>query len=124
MKARPDPPPPARPSRWRLRFALLGGGVAWLLHLLLVYLIAEFGTLSGLAHHQWGAGLGVVSWLLLGCSAVMLSLAVVAIVVARALLRTSREPLRFCARLGLASNVAFSIIIAVQTIPIFYFLSP
>lgn len=115
------------PSRWKLRFALLGGAVAWTLHLLGCYAVAEFGVLSGFVDNTW-AGLDAVSWLLLGWSAAMLALAALAT-------RTStrlrgpvptdddlRQTVEFCARFGRASNLAFLAIIAVQTVPVFFFL--
>lgn len=43
----------AHPNRWTLRFALLGGAVAWTLHLLGCYGLAEFGVLSGLVDKSW-----------------------------------------------------------------------
>lgn len=109
-------------GRWRLRFVLLGGAVAWTLHLLLAYVIAEFGVLSGLVELSW-AGLDVVSWLLLGWSAAMLALAGVAVWVSwRLRAEESDDEVRFCARFGRAANLAFLVIIAVESVPIFFFL--
>lgn len=117
-------------SRWTIRFVLLGGAVAWLLHLVFSYVIAEFGVLSGLVNVRWG-GFDAVSWLLLFLSGTMFTLAAAAIVVSlRHRTRFSRalaaqdENLRtvqFCARFGVETNLVFLVIIAVQTIPIFYF---
>lgn len=118
---------PPNVGRWTLRFVLLGGGVAWLLHLVLAYAIAEFGILSGLVETRW-AGLDAVSWLLLAVSAAMLALAAASVRVSRRLCQgkeSDEEPrrtVRFCARFGLAANLTFLVIIAVQTIPIFFFL--
>lgn len=114
-------------SRWTVRFVLLGGAVAWTLHLLTAYVIAEFGVLSGLTEVRW-VGLDAVSCLLLLWSAAMLTLAAVAACVSW---RTpySDEPadetartVRFCVRFGRAANVTFIAIIAAQTVPIFFFL--
>jgi hypothetical protein len=120
--------PAPHPDRWTLRFVLLGGAVAWTLHLLGCYVFAEFGVLSGLVDVR-RAGLDAVSWLLFGWSAAMLALAAVA---ARAASRLrvgaaapdseARKTLEFCARFGRASNLAFLAIIAVQTVPIFFYL--
>jgi hypothetical protein len=106
---------------------LLGGAVAWTLHLVFAYVIAEFGILSGFVERQW-AGLDAVSWLLIGWSAAMLALAASAVRAAGSLPddaghgdETDRT-VRFCAGFGRASNLVFLVIIAVQTIPIFYFL--
>lgn len=116
-----------RPNRWMIRFALLGGAVAWTLHLLGCYGIAEFGVLSGLVEKSW-AGLDAVSWLLLGWSAAMLALAALSVRAATRLREANtpdadlRQTLEFCARFGRASNLAFLAIIAVQSVPIFFFL--
>lgn len=118
----------SRPGRWRLRFVLLGGGLAWTLHLLGAYVIAEFGVLSGLARQSWVAGLDAVSWLLIGWSVLMFAMAAAAVAFARTLPRNrigrEHDPLRFCARFGFAANATFLAVIAVQCIPIFYFLGP
>lgn len=117
----------ANQNRWKLRFALLGGAVAWTLHLLVCYAVAEFGVLSGFVEKSW-AGLDAVSWLLLGWSAAMLALAALATRSATRLRETSapdddqRQTVAFCARFGRASNLTFLAIIAVQTVPIFFFL--
>ena len=113
-------------GRWRLRFVLLGGAVAWTLHLLLAYVIAEFGVLSGLVELSW-VGLDAVSWLLLGWSAAMLALAGVAVWVSWRLRAEESDDeaartVRFCARFGRAANLAFLVIIAVESVPIFFFL--
>lgn len=117
-------------NRWRMRFALLGGGVAWLLHLLLAYVIAEFGVLSGFARTTWAGGLSATLWLLLGLSVAMAFMAAAATWVAWGL-RTPqpkeneiRDTLRFCARFGLGANLTFLAIIAAQSIPLLYFLPP
>lgn len=126
----PGPPPPV--SRLALRFAMLGGGIAWLSHLILAYVIAEFGCVGG-----WGevhvAGLPVVTWLLLAMTVLTLGLAVAATAVAwrsrRRLLRLrgerteSREAEDFSSRFGLITDAFFVVIIAVQSVPIFYFWS-
>jgi hypothetical protein len=115
------------PSRWTLRFALLGGAVAWTRHLLGCYALAEFGVLSGLVNTTW-AGLDAVSWLLLGWSAAMLALAALATRAATRLSEANapetdlRSTVDFCARFGRACNLVFLAIIAVQTVPIFFFL--
>ena len=128
MNRRASPSPTPATHRWTLRFALLGGGAAWLMHLLLCYVIAEFGLLSGLDQRVWVGGLDAVSWLLLVCTAVMLIIAGAAIEVARRVPgRTlagdeSRRTAAFCSRFGVAANVAFIAIIAAQTIPILFYL--
>ena len=123
--------PPTGVSRRSLRFALLGGGVAWLAHLVLAYAIAEFGCIAGLGHVHW-AGLSVVSWMLLVMTLLTLGLALAATAVAwrnrRRLLREwghrseSHEAEDFTARLALVSNAVFVGVIVVQSVPIFYYL--
>ncbi len=113
-------------SRWTLRFVLLGGGVAWTLHLLLAYVIAEFGIVSGFVDTRW-AELDAVSWLLIALSAAMLALAAVATWVSWRMQYSDAEDeqartVRFCVRFGRAANLSFLVIIAVQSIPIFFFL--
>jgi hypothetical protein len=118
-------------SRARVWFALLGGAVAWTLQLMLAYIIAEFGCLSGLGEKQAG-GLTVVAWLLLGLSAAALALAAGAAITAARIRRNPAGPvelqtesaltLAFSGRLGVVTNLVFLVIIAVQSVPIFYFL--
>lgn len=113
-------------SRWTLRFVLLGGGVAWTLHLLLAYVIAEFGIVSGFVDTRW-AGLDAVSWLLIGLSVAMLALAAAASWASWRVRCADGDDeeartVRFCVRFGRAANVAFLVIIAVESVPIFFFL--
>ncbi len=130
MKVKHTTPPHPRASRWTLRFILLGGAVAWLLHLLFAYVIAEFGTLSGLGARRWGPT-DTVTALLLILSVAMIMLAAFALMVSwrqRARWGQQPEPLsesdrveRFCARFGVSSNLVFLVIVLAQTIPIFFF---
>lgn len=118
-------------SRGKIWFALLGGGVAWTLHLLLAYVVAEFGCLSGLGENDAG-GLTVVAWLLLAVSAGALALAAAATIAAAGIRRQLHElsnvqmenarTLAFSGRLALVTNLVFTLVIAVQSVPIFYFL--
>ncbi len=113
-------------------FNLIGGGVAWLLHLLLAYLIAEFGCLRG-----WGdlhlMGITLVAWLVLFISVLTLGLAGVAIFISwrtGAKLRSvpgdgediGARAKGFTARAGLITNGLFFFVILVESIPILYFL--
>jgi hypothetical protein len=117
-------------NRFAIWFALLGGAIAWTLHLMLAYAVAEFGCLSGLGDTHL-AGLTVVTWMLFGVTVVAGGIAALAILVSLRLHRRFRhvtasgEGARanaFSARLGLISNIVFALVIAVQAIPIFYFL--
>lgn len=118
-------------SRGRLWFGLLGGAIAWLMHLLSAYAIAEFGCVSELAAVRLG-GLSAVAWLILGASVASELFALVATGVAFRsvwLLRMhGREPQEtrgawpFLARAGLYSSGLFGVVILVETFPIFYYL--
>lgn len=119
------------PGRNRLWFALLGGGSAWTLHLLLAYVIAEFGCLSGFGERRLG-GFSWVAWMLLVLSVLALTLALSATIFSRRLQRgahadSSDEPenastVAFSGRLAFITNLVFTAVIAVQSVPIFYFL--
>lgn len=126
-----DPPPaPAAAAVW---FNLVGGGAAWMLHLLLAYVIAEFGCLSGLGEVHL-AGLTAVAWLLIGTSALALALASAATATSirigqhlqgphSAKMKTADlEATAFSGRLGLISNIVFTVVILVQSVPIFFYL--
>lgn len=49
-------------SDLRLWFGVMGGAVAWFLHFVLAYLIAEFGCVNGWGEVHW-LGLSAVAWL-------------------------------------------------------------
>lgn len=119
-------------SRAASVFSLLGGGVAWLLHLLGVYVIGEFGCVSG-----WGewivGGISMVSWLLFVVTLLTGLLGLAATLVAwrvEKLLQGAKgneasvlsENQYFVARLALGLNGIFVFIILTQAVPIFYFL--
>jgi hypothetical protein len=116
-------------SRWGLRFSIVGGGVAWTLHLLLSYVAAEFGCILGLDTSRF-LGLTAVVWLLAAVTLGSLGLGVWATLVSF----SSRKKLRghertedcqgelFTATVGLIANIFFVFVILVQAIPIFYFL--
>lgn len=118
--------------RGTLIFGLLGGAVAWLLHLLLAYLIAEFGCLLGYGEVMWG-GVSLVAWTLLVMSALILALAGVATAVSYIKWEElglgsagegteKRSAQLFLARTALITNFLFLLIILAQTVPIFYYL--
>lgn len=113
-------------TRRALWFGLLGGAVAWLVHLLLAYVIAEFGCLSPLATHTL-LGVTAVAWMLLAATLVTLAGAVAATLVALRSDRRLRDHHEFAgaymARLGLITSGLFVFIILVQSLPIFYYLS-
>lgn len=111
---------------------LIGGGTAWLLHLLLSYLVAEFGCLRGLGEIRI-LGITAVAWLLILVSLLTLALAGIATFVSwriREKLGRAAENAdeagdgakHFAARAGLITNGLFFFIILVESLPILYFL--
>lgn len=125
-----DGPTPV--SRSTSRFSLLGGGIAWFLHLIAVYIIGEFGCVAG-----WGdwivGGLSMVAWSLLLATLLTAGLAGAAALTAahsRKLLGSAQgdadavpvENRAFIARLANLTNGVFLFVILVQAIPIFHYL--
>jgi hypothetical protein len=118
-------------KRGLLYFGFLGGAVAWTLHLLLAYIVAEFGCETDADRHIW-LGITLPAWLILGQSAIMFIAAAAATWIAwRIRARLSAvEPTHdrwmtadiYLARAGFMASGLFAFIIAVQTIPIFYYL--
>lgn len=116
----------------RLWFGLLGGGVAWMLHLILAWGIAEFGCVSRFHELQW-FGQTAVAWAGLTMSLCMLAMTAIALWVSqrneRQLLiaavdtsRPSTHPRRFIANSGVLANVVFLFIIVVQSLPFLFYL--
>jgi hypothetical protein len=115
----------ARAALW---FGLLGGAAAWTLHLLLAYLIAEFGCVAEKDAIIW-AGITKPAWMLLVMSAVMLAVAGAATWAAHLAGkhpgRHDAEPPsveRYMARTGVIMSGLFTFIILVQSIPAFFYL--
>ncbi len=119
-------------QRWEVRFAMFGGGIAWTLHLLGVYAIAEFGCVRGLGDVIW-QGASVVAWLLLAATVLTGGLAAAASWMAWHTERLTRgtneknapvepETKAFVAGLSLKLNAFFAVFIAAQGVPIFFFL--
>jgi len=114
-----------------LWFGVLGGAIAWLLHLLLAYGIAEFGCVSSWGERHW-LGISLVAWLEALLSVSMLILCLFSWRIAR---RNSQILLResgpseqaghaarvFMARSGELSGGLFGLIIAVQSIPFVFY---
>lgn len=128
-----SPPVPRVPSRSALWFGLLGGGLAWTLHLLAAYVIAEFGGVSGWGKTQF-LGISGRAWLLLTVSLVALLGAVGAALVARRngarldLEAQAGAPVRgaerYMARAGVLAGALFILVILVESLPIFFYLNP
>lgn len=111
-------------------FSLLGGGVAWTLHLLVGYAVAEFGCVSYLANHAW-LGISAVAWMLLALTLVTMALAAASAWMAwRGEQATPPLPEatdmaaadHYIVRVGIITNLIFIFIIVAQSIPIFFFL--
>lgn len=113
-------------------FSLVGGGTAWLLHLLASYVISEFGCVSGLDASNW-LGISYVAWWLIVATVVTGALAAVACYASwrtGKLLRgagtenaaVTTETQLFVARASLFLNAFFAFVIFMQGVPIFFFL--
>jgi hypothetical protein len=136
MATAKPPPMTNAPGRPPLYFAFFSGGVAWTLHLIISYLIAEFGCLSDAGQHRI-LGITVLAWSLFLLSAAMLTLAAAGVFVgwrAKRRLEALKTPSRSAfdqdavdteihfARSGTIMSAIFILVIAFQTIPIFYYL--
>jgi len=109
-------------GRFLIWSSLWGGGIAWALHLLVVWVIAEFGCIGGLANPGPFEVSGVV-WAVIAASLVFIGLAGFAIVTSvLCRRRLSGENPRFVARYGLAANPLFLLIIIAQSLPVFFYL--
>lgn len=117
---------------WLLWFGVLGGAMAWLLHLLLSYGVSEFGCVSAFADTRL-LGFSGVAWLEAGVSVLALALAIGASVIAQRNRRLlsgevnaarleSGDPRVFMARSGVLASGLFVFIILVQTLPILFYL--
>lgn len=118
------------PRTWRRWFAFLGGGVAWTFHLLAIYAVGEFGCVSGFDQHMlWG--ISAVAWLLILVSIVSLIPAIVATGVGyrdarrdagQADPQPDDEGGRYLSRVGWPLNALFTVIIFVESLPVFAYL--
>lgn len=112
--------------RW---FAFLGGGCAWTYHLLTIYVIGEFGCVSGFDRHVY-AGISAVAWLLIIASVIALVPAIAATwigyVDARRDAREEENPYeeggRYLSSFGWPLNAVFTMIIFVESLPVFGYL--
>jgi hypothetical protein len=107
-------PAPLRRRRW---FALLGGAIAWFVHLIAIFLISEFGCVAGLGERLWG-NISVVAALLLGASVVPLVIASAAAIVGY----RDRQSADWLSQAGALMSGLFALIIAVQLIPALFYL--
>jgi hypothetical protein len=114
---------------WKMWFALVGGAVAWTAHLMLAYVIAEFGCVGGLAHRTF-LTISVLSWMLIAMSAVMTAAAAGAVVISYRIHQRARlvssdvddtATAEYVGRFGLIANAVFLFVVLVQCVPIFFY---
>jgi hypothetical protein len=120
-------PPVNRAALW---FGLLGGAIAWTLHLVFAYVIAEFGCVGRTTRQEY-LGITQVAWLELALTAGTTLAAVAATAVAFRHNRRlrSREANdanvaaeRDTAWTGVLTSGTFTFIIVFESIPILYYL--
>lgn len=119
----------SRPSSALLWFVLIGGGVAWFARFLVIWVIAEFGCVSGVLEIG-----GMRSPLaLLGLASLpFLAIGVGAVVVGWRALKALPQKVgddpqaapsaRFMLRTGVGTSAVFVFIMLVEAVPIFFFL--
>ena len=115
---------------WRRWFTFLGGGIAWVMHLLSIYAVGEFGCVSGLGRVSY-AGVSAVAWLIILISAILLAVAVAAAFLGYQdkgrdnegeFTCRENEGGRFLSRFGFLLSGLFALIILVETLPVFAYL--
>ena len=117
------------PHRSKLWFGLFGGALAWTAHLMLAYLIAEFGCVGQLGERDY-LGLSLVAWLELALTALTTLAAAAATTIAyvqhrrlQASQATNGDTTALTtAWLGLLTSGLFTFIIVFESIPILYYL--
>ncbi|MCO6430623.1 MAG: hypothetical protein J5J00_07155 [Deltaproteobacteria bacterium] len=113
----------------RLIFATLGGAACWLAHLLLSYGIAEMLCVAEILREPV-LGLSGIGWMLVMISAALIFTALAALAVSLRLCSAASyakgteqgSAILFTARFGALSNLIFVVVIAVESIPIIYWL--
>lgn len=118
-----------RYRRAALWFGLVGGGVAWTLHLLSAYAIAEFGCVSGMGERST-AGISLVAWMELAATAMTACLAAAAAVVAYRMQHqfaagtsdSTHVGEQTTAWAGLLASGFFTFVILFESIPILFYL--
>ncbi len=116
----------------RLSFGLFGPAIAWLVHLVAVAMIAEWGCISGI-HESEFLGVTAVAWGVVSVTIVTALVAVAGTWVAFHAYRQQRgsdaERSRdertdlFMSKAGLLAGTLFVLIILVESIPVLYFLA-
>lgn len=125
--------PPARrrrvrESRGALWFGALGGGCAWLVHLVGAYVLAEFGCVGRLRNVTF-LRLTAVAWLLLALSLATLLVALASTLTAYVRAKSAdpahdalRDAEADVDRAGWITSGLFLAVIFVESVPIFYYL--
>jgi len=120
-------------SRYQLWFGMLGGAIAWSVHIVAASLTAEWGCLGGIDRWEY-MGITSVAWMILGWSLAMTIIAAVATGIAygnhRRLSNVKpkgptdpAETSRFLAYVGMLASGVFLAIILVQSVPILFYLT-
>jgi hypothetical protein len=119
-------------NRNRTWFGVFGAAIAWLAHLLLAALVAEWGCIAGWGEIQRG-GVTVIVWVIAGLTLVTMILAITATWTARRSLnhlksggertRGDEDTNLFLARTGYRAGLMFIVIIIAQAIPILFYLT-
>jgi hypothetical protein len=120
-----------RVRRGTLWFGVLGGAVAWTIHLLAAYALAEFGCVSGLGQRS-AYGISYVAWAILVMSVAVTAVALLATLLAGRAWQsfgnddhpsspaTAGE--QYLAQAGTLMSGLFTVAILFETIPILYYL--
>lgn len=113
----------------RIWLGMFGGALAWVAHLLISYVIAEFGCVAGLARHTL-LEISGLAWALIALALATLAAAAAALWLAIRNLRQNRDgsPVLKTVRAEVAhmsvlTNCAFAFAIVFESIPIFYYLT-
>lgn len=118
-------------SRVSLWVGLFGGAMAWAIHFLSAYVVAEFGCVGGLGVRSYW-DISLVAWLELVLTFAAILIAAASTVVAyRSRLRLSSDTVgacatqqaeRYTAHAGLLTSGIFTFVIVFESIPIFFYL--
>lgn len=119
-------------SRAALVFGCLGGPIAWVIHLMTSYLLAEWGCVAGLGEITYSE-VSVLSWLIILVTVITFAIAAAATGIAYRSdqrLKTDERggtdtpaPRAHIARTGMITSALFTFVILVETIPLFLFLN-
>lgn len=112
-------------------FAFLGGPIAWFVHLALCYAIGEFGCVAGAPRWTW-LGVHGLAWMVIAVSVVTFGISLVAGIVGyrmacgeEGMLGTPPGGMTgadYLTRAGAVLSLLLAAIIAVQSVPILFYL--